>query len=88
MTNKRNIREEMKTVSGGQFKKWYNSLTKEEKIEYNFILQNLKNPTPPKEEIIEVDLGEAINFWISKNGSLNLDTTEDEIINFYLKNKQ
>jgi hypothetical protein len=87
MTNNRNIREEMKTISGGQFTEWYESLSKEEKIEYNFILQNLKNPTPPKEEIVEVDLGEAINFWISKNGSLNLDIPEDEIVNFYLKNK-
>lgn len=84
MKNKRNIREEMMTISGGQFKKWYESLSKEEKIEYNFILEKLKNSTLPK----EIDLGEAINFWISNKGNLDVDTLKLEIYNFYIKNKK
>jgi hypothetical protein len=87
MENKRNVREEMKILSGGQFKEWYESLSKEEKIEYTFILENLKNSTLPKEETIEVDLGKAINFWIDTYGSFNLDTPKEKIINFYLKNQ-
>ena len=88
MTTKRNIREEMLTIGGGKFKEWYDSLSKEEKVEYNFILECLKNPTPPKEEIIEFDLGEAINFWIEMRGSLDLKTPEKEIVDFYLQNKK
>jgi hypothetical protein len=88
MKSKKDIRQEMKTISGAEFKEWYHSLTKEEKIEYDFLLENLKNPTPPKENIQDIDLGEAINFWITENGSLDLDTPEDQILNFYLKNKK
>ena len=47
---KRNIKEEMKSISGGEFRTWYNSLTKEEKIEYDFLIENIKNPTPPKDK--------------------------------------
>lgn len=84
MKNKRNIREEMMTISGGQFKKWYEELSKEEKIEYNFILEKIKNPTLPK----EIDLSEAINFWILNKGNLDVDTLKLEIYNFYIKNKK
>jgi hypothetical protein len=50
MENKRNVREEMISISGGEFKTWFDSLSKEEKIEYDFIVQSLKNPTPPKDK--------------------------------------
>lgn len=36
---------------------------------------------------IEIDLGEMINVWIEHHGYLNLDTDEQEIINFYNKIK-
>lgn len=29
------------------------------------------------------ELGEAISYWIEKKGWLNLDTSEEEIFNFY-----
>ena len=35
----------------------------------------------------EIDLGEMINVWIKHHGSLDLDTDEQTIIDFYNKNK-
>jgi hypothetical protein len=35
----------------------------------------------------KVDLGEMINVWIKHNGSLDLDTDEQTIIDFYNQNK-
>jgi len=37
----RDLREELFTIKGGDFPKWYASLTKLEKIEYGHILKNL-----------------------------------------------
>jgi|TARA_R100000084_G_C4633931_1_gene139950 hypothetical protein len=37
----RDIKKEMFEVKGGDFKKWYLSLTKLEKLEYRKILDNL-----------------------------------------------
>jgi len=38
----RDLREELMTIRGGDFPKWYHSLTKLEKIEYSHILEQLK----------------------------------------------
>ena len=38
---KRDLKEEMKQVKGGEFPKWYASLTKLEKIEYQKIFEEL-----------------------------------------------
>ena len=38
---KRDLKEEMKQVKGGEFPKWYASLTKLERIEYQKILEGL-----------------------------------------------
>ena len=40
---KRNLKEELFTIKGGDFPKWYASLTKSEKIEYEKIYENRKN---------------------------------------------
>ena len=37
----RDLKEELFTIKGGDFPKWYESLTKLEKIEYNNILSQL-----------------------------------------------
>ena len=37
----RDLKEELFTIKGGDFPKWYASLTKLEKIEYGRILQQL-----------------------------------------------
>ena len=36
----------------------------------------------------EIDLGEMINVWIEHHGSLDLDTDEQTIIDFYNQNKE
>ena len=36
----------------------------------------------------EVYLGEMINFWVEHHGYLDIDTDEQEIINFYNKTKK
>ena len=40
---KRDIKKEMMTLKGSEFKSWYNTLSKDEKVEYAFILEDLKN---------------------------------------------
>jgi hypothetical protein len=37
----RNLKEELKQIKGGDFPKWYASLTKLEKIEYSIALEQL-----------------------------------------------
>lgn len=39
---KRNLRKEMRKLSGVNFSKWFEALTIEEKVEYDFIIQNDK----------------------------------------------
>lgn len=39
---KRNFRKEMRKLSGVNFSKWFEALTIEEKVEYDFIIQNDK----------------------------------------------
>jgi hypothetical protein len=46
--------------------------------EANSILRRFKNK--------ETELGEMISFWVEKNGSLDLDTDEAEIREFYNAN--
>lgn len=36
----------------------------------------------------EIYLGEAINYWIERYGSLDLDTPENEILEFYENNSK
>ena len=37
----RNIKQELLTIKGGDFPKWYSSLTKLEKAEYHIALEQL-----------------------------------------------
>ena len=37
----RNIKQELLTIKGGDFPKWYSSLTKLEKVEYHIALEQL-----------------------------------------------
>ncbi len=81
---KRNIRQELMTIGGANFEKWYEGLTREEKLEYSFIIENEKERReafvkPPQKP----DLGEAVHYWIQHKGFLNLDTPEEEIWEFY-----
>lgn len=39
---KHNLRKEMRKLSGVNFSKWFEALTIEEKVEYDFIIQNDK----------------------------------------------
>ena len=39
----RNLREELFKIKGGEFPKWYASLTKLEKVEYGIILEKLSS---------------------------------------------
>jgi hypothetical protein len=48
MSTQRNIKKEMLTVKGSDFAKWHNSLSNEERLEYSFILEGLKNQRPDK----------------------------------------
>tara|TARA_R110002167_G_scaffold252984_1_gene459312 strand:+ start:35 stop:163 length:129 start_codon:yes stop_codon:yes gene_type:complete len=36
----------------------------------------------------KLDMGEMINVWIEHHGSLDLDTDEQTIIDFYNQNKE
>ena len=39
----RNIKQELLTIKGGDFPKWYASLTKLEKVEYQMIIEKLSS---------------------------------------------
>jgi|TARA_R110002020_G_scaffold446839_1_gene659148 hypothetical protein len=39
----KNIKKELFNVKGGEFPKWYNSLTKYEKIQYKKILEDVND---------------------------------------------
>ena len=39
----RDLKEELFEIKGGDFPKWYASLTKLEKVEYNIILEKLSS---------------------------------------------
>ena len=43
MSKKRNIEKEMMQVKGGDFPKWYNELTTEEKKKYKLAFNKLQN---------------------------------------------
>ena len=45
MDKRRDIRQEMMNVKGSEFSTWYSGLTNEEKLEYSFIFESLKNRT-------------------------------------------
>jgi hypothetical protein len=47
----------------------------------------IKKIKPKKISKEEIDLGEMINVWIEHHGSLDLDTDEQTIIDFYNQNK-
>ena len=43
---KRNIKKEMMSVIGSEFNAWYASLSKEERLEYAFLIEDLKSTKP------------------------------------------
>ena len=86
---KRNIRQELMNIGGANFEKWYEGLTREEKLEYSFIIENEKErPAESVEPKQKPNLGEAISYWVEQKGFLDLDTPEEEIWEFFNKKQK
>jgi len=60
-------------------------LERDEREDYVGSVMRKLNKTKMSRE--EIDLGEMINVWIKHHGSLDLDTDEQTIIDFYNQNK-
>lgn len=39
------------------------------------------------QRVVPLEMGEMIRFWIEHHGLLDLDTPEEDIINFYVRNQ-
>lgn len=84
---KRNIREELMSIGGSEFENWYAGLSREEKLEYAFIIEKEKETYVFDDKTFDFEFLKALEYWVEQKGFLDLETPEEQIWEFFKKNK-